>query len=55
MKIIDNKEYLEYYPTKDRVLIDAWHPANLKKGLTQKIYCNGIINSAKDWKENYKG
>lgn len=54
LKRIKSIEYLHYYPTNDRVLIDAWHPANLIKGLTQEKYCDGIINAAKDWAEKYK-
>ncbi|NOZ35913.1 MAG: hypothetical protein GXO80_11520 [Chlorobi bacterium] len=53
LKIVKKIEYLEYYPTEERVLIDAWHPANMKKGLTKEKYCDGIINAAKDWAENY--
>lgn len=54
INLIDKIEHIEYYPNKDRVIIDAWHPANMNKGLTQEIYCDGIINAAKDWFNNYK-
>ncbi|MFV0419739.1 MAG: hypothetical protein ACK5KT_13540 [Dysgonomonas sp.] len=52
-KISDGKT--AYYPSKNRLYIDAYHPAVRENTISEEDYCNGIILAGKDWIENWKG
>lgn len=43
-----------YYPSVDKLYINAYHPAVRKKTIEEEYYCNDIILAAKDWAENWK-
>jgi hypothetical protein len=43
-----------YYPTNDKLYIDAYHPAVPGSIISEKDYCNGIISAGKDWSGNRK-
>ena len=43
-----------YYPSDDKLYINAYHPAVRKVTIEEKDYCNDIILAVKDWTENWK-
>jgi len=47
--------YPFFYSSTNRVLIDAYHPTNMGKGLMEAAYCDLIIEVAEYWFKNLKG
>lgn len=43
-----------YYPEEKKLFIAAYHPNVRPKTISEKDYCNQIINAVKDWEENYR-
>lgn len=54
---VDLKSFTEagscsYFILEDKLLINAYHPAQKNKGLTRDIYVNDIVQVVKNWKNN---
>ena len=43
-----------YYPSSDKLYINAYHPAVRENTIKEKDYCNDIIIAVKDWVDNWK-
>ncbi len=48
------KAHIHIYKNKSKILIDAYHPNNKVRGLTQQKYCDSIIETVLDWESELK-